>query len=379
MKKIVFLSPASELGGAERSLVDLAKSVEHLGLKPLVILPRKGPLKQLILGETGASVDIIKFPAAFKRLGRRFSFMSFIFLFVSAIRLPFYLIQVKRWIKNHNPDFVHSNGIKTHILLPLITHNTHCTSIIHLREFMPDNAMIKILLNRAIKKVDQVWANSNSVAKQFMREGIEIKVIHNIVERSKFYQRPLPEEGKFRLGCFGVLVPNKGQHVFIEILEHLKRRHRSFEGWIVGGEIYDAVGTKGYERQLKELTHKLNLQDQVIFKGYQTDIAQLMHQCRFILLTTIHYDAFPRVVLEGMSCGRVVIASKVGGPEEMIDHMLNGCLVSPGKTEEYVDCIESLIQNPALEQKIIANAQENVRKFFSFDSMCNKLKTFLNV
>ena len=376
-KKMLFFSPASELGGAERSLIDLIEGLERMGMKAHVVLPRDGPLKNKLIEQTQASIDCIKMPHALIRVSRKISPTVMVYLCIAVLQLPFYIWRLRGLVRIYSPDFVHSNGIKMHILLPWLVRGTNCDSIIHLRDFVTENWMIRLLIGRACRQVSQVWANSKAVGSYFASKGIRVHVIPNIVDIRKFSVAPIPARGKYRLGCFGVLTPWKGQIIFLKLLKALQKINSQFHGWIVGGEIYDTAGERGYEERLKEFADHLELGEKVSFKGFQRNVESLMRQCQFVIHTSLKPEPFGRVIIEAMASGRIAIAAKTGGPEEIITHMKNGCLVPPGCVHAYVRCIEELLSNPELRKKIMKNARKTVLKHYTLDALCQKLEAIL--
>src|SRR5687767_69519 len=68
--RIVFLNPSSQLGGAERSLLDIITSLRraHPDWDLHVIVSDNGPLVEKVAA-TGAQVTVVEFPASIARLG----------------------------------------------------------------------------------------------------------------------------------------------------------------------------------------------------------------------------------------------------------------------------------------------------------------------
>jgi glycosyltransferase involved in cell wall biosynthesis len=340
-KKMLFFSPASELGGAERSLIDLIKALERMGMKGHVILP------------------------------------VVFYLCIAVFQLPLYVWRLRRLVRICRADFAHSNGIKMHILLPWLIMGTNCDGIIHLRDFVEDNRVIRFLIGRACRKVSQVWANSKAVGRYFISKGIRVQVIPNVVDVRRFSVAPIPSRGRYRLGCFGVLTPWKGQVIFLKLLKELQKVNSQFHGWIVGGEIYDTAGEKGYGMRLREFADALKLGDKVVFKGFQSNMESLMRQCQFVIHTSLKPEPFGRVIIEAMASGRIVIAAKAGGPEEIITDMEDGCLVPPGRVEAYVRCMEELLAHPELQDKIARNARKTVLDHYTLDALCRRLEAVI--
>jgi glycosyltransferase involved in cell wall biosynthesis len=215
------------------------------------------------------------------------------------------------------------------------------------------------------------------VGRYFISKGIRVQVIPNVVDVRRFSVAPIPSRGRYRLGCFGVLTPWKGQVIFLKLLKELQKVNSQFHGWIVGGEIYDTAGEKGYGMRLREFADALKLGDKVVFKGFQSNMESLMRQCQFVIHTSLKPEPFGRVIIEAMASGRIVIAAKAGGPEEIITDMEDGCLVPPGRVEAYVRCMEELLAHPELQDKIARNARKTVLDHYTLDALCRRLEAVI--
>ena len=84
------------------------------------------------------------------------------------------------------------------------------------------------------------------------------------------------------------------------------------------------------------------LQGQQISSWYQN--------ARFIVVPSVWWEPCSLVVLEAMSYGLPVIASKLGGLPELVEHGLNGFLVEPGNVDELARRIAHLWDSPDLCQ-----------------------------
>jgi len=87
-------------------------------------------------------------------------------------------------------------------------------------------------------------------------------------------------------------------------------------------------------------------------------------------------EGFSLPVLEAMACGCVVVATKCGGPEDIIEHGVDGFLVDVGNVEQICKYVELLINNESLRRTICSNAADKVRKF-TWEKSIDKLEEIL--
>ena len=73
--------------------------------------------------------------------------------------------------------------------------------------------------------------------------------------------------------------------------------------------------------------------------------------------------AYPIKIFESMIMGKPIVATRLRGTSEIIDHEVNGYLVEPGNVEQMVEIIVSLKENPALRKKVGEEAKKRAYKF----------------
>ena len=74
------------------------------------------------------------------------------------------------------------------------------------------------------------------------------------------------------------------------------------------------------------------------------------------------------VCLESLINGLPVIATRCGGPEEIIDHGLNGLLVENRNVSEMQKAMVTMYENIELRSRMIVETSRVINKFSIFDS-----------
>jgi glycosyltransferase involved in cell wall biosynthesis len=220
------------------------------------------------------------------------------------------------------------------------------------------------IFNDKLKTIDLIICTSNEVRKNFKLKHENIKVITNFVNTKVF--KPLNEkelkqrfvkEKKFLILFFGRLEKWKGVQVLLKAIELLKKEGFSLKLLI--------IGSGSFEKKLKILTKKLGLKNEVIFFGSieNNELPRFLNASDVIVLPSIEKEAFSFAVLEGMACGKPVIASNLGGTKEQIIHGFNGMLFEPGNFKELAKQIKTILTNKELREKILENARKNAVKY----------------
>jgi glycosyltransferase involved in cell wall biosynthesis len=105
---------------------------------------------------------------------------------------------------------------------------------------------------------------------------------------------------------------------------------------------------------------------EVRFIPYQFDpmVVRLYYQAADLCLHAARAETFPNAVLEAMACGTPVVATAVGGIPELIEDGRTGFLTPPGNSATMAACIQALLSDDHLRQRMAAQAVERVEYCF---------------
>ncbi|WP_405496477.1 glycosyltransferase family 4 protein [Nocardia sp. NBC_00511] len=166
-------------------------------------------------------------------------------------------------------------------------------------------------------------------------------------------QRPAAETV---VAVVGRLAPWKGQDLFLRALAEVKTLPR--EVVLVGGTFF---GEQDYRTELEALATALSLP--VTFTGHVDDPQPYLRDADILVHCSVLPEPFGQVVVEGMHAGCAVIATRPGGPEEIVDPGVNGLLVQAGDRAELTTALDTLIADPALRAKLADAARVRARDF----------------
>lgn len=133
------------------------------------------------------------------------------------------------------------------------------------------------------------------------------------------------------------------------------------------------VGSGDEEESLKKMTAKLGLNKKVVFIGYLSNPNIIYSIIDFLILTS-DTEGTPRSVLESMSCGKMAVATNVGGLNEIIDSGKNGILLEKNDIFHWVNIIDNLLTQKRLVQEMNVEAKKKVLTDFSIINMCKKVE-----
>lgn len=133
------------------------------------------------------------------------------------------------------------------------------------------------------------------------------------------------------------------------------------------------VAGEGPERgRLEQLVHELEMDGKVLFTGHRKDIPALMNLCAIIVNPSILPEPFGRTIIEGMACGKPVIATAMGGPLELIEDGVDGFLAAP-EAGTIAGLIRKLLENPEYAAGIGAKARKKAESRFDLRGQAARL------
>lgn len=123
----------------------------------------------------------------------------------------------------------------------------------------------------------------------------------------------------------------------------------------------DNTTTQGH---FQRMTRKLGLTRKVKFLGEvsRKKVWNEIHGSVFTVLPSRH-EAFGMAIIESMAAGKPVIATRSGGPQEIIKDGVSGLIVPPENPQAMAKAISSILKNPALHARLSKNAKRASRKF----------------
>jgi L-malate glycosyltransferase len=139
-----------------------------------------------------------------------------------------------------------------------------------------------------------------------------------------------------KVGMFGRIEREKGQHLLIEAVDLLRARDIPVHATIIGHAMDEA-----YLASLEETVRQRGLQQHIEFAGFHPEPMQLMPDFDVIVLAT-YCETFGLVLVEAMRCGVAVIGSNAGGVPEIIEHGRTGLLFEPGSAASLAEQVALL-------------------------------------
>jgi glycosyltransferase involved in cell wall biosynthesis len=367
--RVAVLSPAAELGGAERSLLTFLKAAQGKLVKARVILPREGPLGQA-LTRLGVPWEVVPMPGAVQRFSRHQGNNFPVWSPPGIFQGMLYAARLRRRLSSLAPEVIYTNGIKSHVFGALLRPWVKGRIVWHLRDFW-EGRYVGFLADLG---PHAIIANSRATAKSLqkrLKQPGKITVIHNAVDPEEFSPTgplPLPDSWSrfpLRVGLVAAFARWKGHSLFFDAARIVTKKFPQAGFFVVGGEIYDSGGEVGFPDYLNGLVHQAGLHGRVVFTGFQVDVAPWYRVLDVVVNASLKPEPFGRSLLEAMACGRAVVGPRGGGVPEFIQHGENGLLYEPGNAGELGAAILALLQEPLLRERLGAAGRKTAAAHFT--------------
>jgi glycosyltransferase involved in cell wall biosynthesis len=156
------------------------------------------------------------------------------------------------------------------------------------------------------------------------------------------------------------LTDHKDHATLLRAASVLKLRGVNFKMIIAGaGEL---------EATLQQLHGELELGESVRFVGYLDDLTNLYRGADVFVISS-HLEGLCTSILDAMSVGVPVVATRTGGIPEIVDSGNNGLLAPPRDPEALANAIDAMINNPAQARQFAAAGRATVEEKFTNQRM----------
>lgn len=167
-----------------------------------------------------------------------------------------------------------------------------------------------------------------------------------------------------RLMSAGRIEPLKGVDIIINSLAKLKDLN-----WVL--DLY-GTGDESYLKSLKKLIKELKLENRIFLRGKIFPLNQAYDCHDVFLFPTLAREGFGRVVIESMAYGLTVLSVDRFGPNDIIDHMVNGLKCDPNNEELFTQNLKQIIVDVELRRRISKNALDTIQKKYEINYICNQ-------
>ncbi|MGE3957922.1 MAG: glycosyltransferase family 4 protein [Vicinamibacterales bacterium] len=391
--RLLYLTPTSAMGGAERVLLDLITMVRsarpdwRLGL----VIGNEGPLAADVR-QLGVATTVLPFPRDFARLGDAGlqspgTWARFVRHAVGgSVATARYARRLQSHVSAFDPDIVHTNGIKMHVLGALVK-PTRADLVWHFHDYPSSRPVTSRLVRSLRSRCSAVVAVSDSVAGDIREQvgaPVDVRTIWNSVDLSRFTPdgpqvdlaslagMPPQEPGIPTIGLVAAYARWKGHLLYLEALRRLSSTHR-FRAYIVGGPLYETNGSQYSTEELRRAIDRLGLADTVGLTGFIKDSPAALRSLDIVVHASTSPEPFGLVVAEAMASGRTVLVSDAGGVAELVTPEVNALTYRGGDVDQMTAQLARLLDDPGFRTVLGERARRSAADQFNPARTCRQM------
>jgi glycosyltransferase involved in cell wall biosynthesis len=363
-----------ELGGAQEVALYAVSHLDRSKFRPILVTGPGGLLTDQAKTLPGVDVHVLS------SLARRVHVLADLVAFVELTRL----------FRRLQPTIVHTHSSKAGILgrwaawyarVPVIIHTIHGYGITPAQP--PLLRRILILLERMTGWITTHWI---AVAQADIEKGIEWRLFDR---RQVSIVRPGIDPHPFQTGIdeitrdalrieFGVgpdeylvgtvacLKPQKAPEDFVAVAKQVCEA--------IPNARFALIGDGDLRPKIESLIEVNGLQKRLYLAGWRRDISTVMKIFDVFLLTS-HWEGLPRVLLEARTIGLPVVATRVGGVEEVIVEGRHGWLSHPGDVSGLSAHLIRVLQSRGSQSHERSPSVEALPKEFHLEEMVKQYES----
>lgn len=361
VKTVYFLIDTLEVGGTERSLLDLTSRFKNI--RPVVVHLFDGAALKPQFERAGITVI---------SMGLR-----------SRYQVLHCISQVRTFLKAEDARLVVAHLFWTEfycriaaIGLPTTVIGTFVNDSYNRSRYEKATGVMRAKL-KLFQWLDRITsnrcayflANSNSIAKSnavaLNIDREKIKVIYRGRDLGKFRHVADRPEGLMFVNV-GRLIERKGHIELIKAFSRFVKSHPQASLKIAGD---------GYNKAaLESLISDLGMSSHILLLGNVSDIPKLLQQSDYFVFSS-HYEGFSGAVVEAMLSGLPIIASDIEMTREAIEDGIDGILYPVGNEEALLEALERIIR---LDAGLLArNARYKATRLFDIEKVALQTESFL--
>jgi glycosyltransferase involved in cell wall biosynthesis len=364
---ILFLDQFSDLGGAQRCLLDLLPAVRERGWRAHLAAPGDGDLRTTAVAQ-GAEFHSIRcgpYESGAKSMGDLARF---------AVELPSLAREIARLARETGADIVYVNGPR---LLPAASFSSrpmvfHCHSYLG-KGYAAALAGIALANAQVIgschfvleplrpfigsSRIEVVYSGVEDFGFRISDFGYAVRHSANLRSAGDHPKSEI-RNPKSSIGLIGRIAPEKGQLEFVQAARMLPPNCHFI---LCGAPLFSSPAAARYFELLREAAAGLPIE----FLGWREDVNSVLSKLDLLVVPSEPVEGTTRVILEAYAAGIPVVAYASGGIPEIVRDGETGFLVPPGDPAKLAARIRAALSNPAALHAVARNGRRAWRERFT--------------
>lgn len=355
---ILLVAQALTQGGSERQLAETAKTIDRSRFSPHVGVFRSHGFRLDELRAAG--IPVACFPLSSFKSPRSVASAAW---------------AMGRYLRKHRIRLVHSFDLPSNVLAVPVARAFQTPVVVSsqraFRALAPEG--FRRFLRFTDCLVDAVVVNCRALERHLVEDEnvspVRVRLCHNGIDTAVF--RPGPnvrppelEGASLVVGVVCALRPEKGLPTLVEAFAKVRRGDSGMRLVIVGsGPVLP---------ELEKLRNRLDLSGVCVFTPSTPDVVRWLRGIDIFVLPSLS-EAFSNSLMEAMACGCAVVASRVGGNPELVEHGERGLLFQAGNPDDLAAQIARLAQDEDARRCVADSGRRFIAANFSIAAAASRM------
>jgi glycosyltransferase involved in cell wall biosynthesis len=354
--RIVFVITGLSLGGAEMQVLELARRLNSRDW-PISVVSMTAPMP-LAERFTAAGVEV------------EFLCMK------EGVPYPRGLFRLALILRRHRPMIVHSHMVHANLLVRAVRILVQVPVVVCTAHSMIEGARWREWAYRLSDRLATLTTTISKAAAEryvrvraapqkrlrFLPNGVDIQQFHPDPDSRTTKRAELRLENHFVWLAVGRLVTAKNYVLMLRAFASARNPNARL---VIAGD-------GPLRQQLEDLAVHLDISSQVHFLGARNDVRELMNAADAYVLSS-DWEGMPMVLLEASAVGLPIVATRVGGNAEVVQHGLTGLLVPSQQETALADAMGKMMRMDPVERALMGSSgRELTSAHYNMESVVDR-------
>lgn len=288
---------------------------------------------------------------------------------------PLFARKVKSVCKQNNIDIIHTHDSHAHsfaVMSATLFGNKTPIVVSRRVDFAISKSSFKKYNHKNVKRILCVSNAIKALTAPDIKNKSVLKTVHSGIDLSRFpndkkdcnklrTKYGIPKEVAI-VGNVAAIAPHKDYYTFLNTVEELVKRGVVAQFLI--------IGSGPLEEEVKAYCKEKDLNGNVIFTGFRSDIPEILPELDIFLITS-ETEGLGTSVIDAFACNVPVVATKAGGIPELVKHDKSGLLAEVKDFKELANQVERILKGK-VDLLALKKGQNEIIKDFTKSTTAEK-------